>query len=328
MIQFDPYSPVILSGYSGTYSYSTKNFLTYDIDSSAFWYTQRYLQNPGYMTAWTTAKSEKNYKALANCAATKTYVAVGYGTKRFDASWSIVMRQREKSDKSDLEMCHKGLPNLTPGRNNAGITSVGYKLVVCGGYETLAVEVLNTCMYLDTKKASPKWHSMESMLNKRRRFSLVSYGDVVMAIGGIEGTTELDKVERWSEGKGWEECSALPKGLKKTCAVADEGSGNIYVAGGHDGISFQTKVYVYHVYTDQWSLHSTMKYPQTSICGITITTRQGDGHRQLMVSLGRYASNYYDLTAESSTWSTAMTTTSTDVGNLVALSPSESVKVS
>ena len=51
------------------------------------------------------------------------------------------------------------------------------------------------------------------MINPRYHYELVSYGGSLFAVGGWrDGVGELNKMERYTPGQGWEEVANLPYG--------------------------------------------------------------------------------------------------------------------
>ena len=49
------------------------------------------------------------------------------------------------------------------------------------------------------------------MINPRYHYELVSYGGSLFAVGGWrDGVGELNKMERYTPGQGWEEVANLP----------------------------------------------------------------------------------------------------------------------
>ena len=330
MIAFDKFNAALLSGYSARYKYSVKNFLQFFPDKNRFYYGRRYLTNPGYASYWTPVSTDKNLKAVSNCLATKFYAAVGYGGTSLDTRWSVVLRQRTIGDTGTLETCHNKIPPLEPSRTTPGVTSVGYRLMVCGGQKEAESTPTDECFYLDTNlhnHSYAEWSPMDSMPNARNGFSFVSYGDIAYAIGG-KAEDKLIEVDRWTLSNGWEGVSPLPFSLYKSCGVADEGSGKIYVTGGKTDGYMNRNVLTYDVYDDTWK--STWVGTMQDYCGISIVHRKRDNHKMLMV-IGKMIVYYYDLTDEKvkgyTRWSSLTPKHSSTGTRVISLSPTESIEV-
>jgi hypothetical protein len=208
--------------------------------------------------------------------------------------------------------CDVAIPDLSPGKYTPGITSVGYWLIVCGGYQ-YGVPAETTCEYLDTNKEDAAWNSMASMPVARADFPLVTYGDAAFAIGGVASDTYLRQVDRWTQTYGWVTVTPYPgPGLSQHCAVADEGYDKIYSLGGFrctsttsSSCSKSNEAYQYTVSTDKWVTFSSLYYSSASI-GCAIVRRAVTGNRILIVS-GSGSSSYgyiqfFDLVSGTS-WS-------------------------
>ena len=80
--------------------------------------------------------ANKNYRALENCNAERTYAAVGWGGTDRNVEWSVMLRKRWQNNNIYRypATCHRAIPDLSPGRWYNGITSIDYNLIICGGY--------------------------------------------------------------------------------------------------------------------------------------------------------------------------------------------------
>ena len=96
MISMTPYSAFMLGAATNTYGTNLANFwvynpenykfedikrLEYHKDESAFLMTitSRFVPAEHVWGYWTTVKRKDNFRALTNCVAERTYVAVGWG---------------------------------------------------------------------------------------------------------------------------------------------------------------------------------------------------------------------------------------------------------
>ena len=61
----------------------------------------RYIQNEHSWGYWTVVN--KNYRALENCMAERTYAAVGWGGTDRNVEWSVMLRQRWQNN--NLNRC-------------------------------------------------------------------------------------------------------------------------------------------------------------------------------------------------------------------------------
>ena len=341
LITFNHYQAAIVSGETTRFDISLSNFYTYDstISSTKIRFNYKYLQNFGYHTGWATIRSEKNYKATANCLASQTYAAIGWGGDQ-NTQWSVVLRQRNRYDLGNFETCHtRIIPDLIPGKKSPGIVVVNYFIIVCGGAEYL-MEPTEECYFLDTNDVNitkyeevkiKGWNTMESMPTARMSFSLESYADVVFAIGGETSTdSATTSVDRWTLNTGWIRSTDLPEPLSETCSTPYEGKGKIFVGGGRGKVSVNKKLFVLDVALETWSEHSSIGISEGS-CGMSIVQHREDGHMLLYV-VGGGKSYYYDLTAEqnsgSSSWRTVGAKYSSSYTRLVSLSMSEMLEVS
>ena len=77
MISLTPYSAFMLGAWSSYYGTSAMNFWVYNPDNYKFEDVKRFMDVKHEWGYWTTVK--KNHRALTNCAAERTYAAVGWG---------------------------------------------------------------------------------------------------------------------------------------------------------------------------------------------------------------------------------------------------------
>ena len=77
MLSLTPYSAFMLGAHSNHYGHSLKNFWVYNPENYRFEHIKRFIHNQHSWGYWTLAN--KNFRALDNCRAERTYAAVGWG---------------------------------------------------------------------------------------------------------------------------------------------------------------------------------------------------------------------------------------------------------
>ena len=349
VISFNEYSVTMVSGSTDRFGMSLSNFYTLYLQTYTFNFNERFLQNYGFQSDWTNVPRGKKYKATANCLASKTYVAIGWGgqkdttsTTRLNTQWSVILRQRSPSlVVGKPEQCHgsSGIPDLVPGRTDPGITVVNYRLMVCGGKKKGGI-TSNDCFFLDTNDVNVtqheevrkiKWSVMESMISTREAFSFETYGDVAYAIGGNDHYGHRADVEKWTVNKGWKATTPFPFRIHNTCTTPYEGQGKIFLGGGRDNANYNSKLFTLDVHTDTWSEHSNIGIgAQGDFCGMSIVQRKVDGHKLLYI-VGGSLNYFFDLTmAEfngTAGWKTVSAAFVSSFSKLISLSLSEMIQV-
>ena len=116
--------------------------------------------------------------------------------------------------------CDTAIPDLSPGRYWPGVTAVGYRLMVCGGFpsgSTVAAHGKH-CFYFDTNSTedSPAWVAMDDMPIARGYFEFETYDDAAYAIAGYS-SGEISQVDRWSKGTGWTQMASYPFINRRFC---------------------------------------------------------------------------------------------------------------
>lgn len=73
--------------------------------------------------------------------------------------------------------------------------------------------------------------------------------------GGSDGHVELDSVDAYTEADGWKAKARLPLALSHAAAaaVADEGGGVLYVAGGWSAGAYLKRVWQYSPANNEWT---------------------------------------------------------------------------
>jgi N-acetylneuraminic acid mutarotase len=316
IVSLTPYSLIALGGETLRYGRNQRNMFYFNMDNRYFESGYNYLYSEMAMSAWVRVK--RSYRSLANCISVVKYAAVGWGGATsstppvYTTSWDVLLRSRSTSmmwEPNSPVRCDNVIPDLSPGKITIGITSVGYWLLVCGGYQYLREEE-KTCNFLDTNQVNPTWETMEAMPRARGDFPFVTYGDAAFAIGGYASGIYLNQMDRWTRTKGWLTVAPYPAaGLRMHCGVADEGFDKIYSLGGIrcDSYNYCTSLneaYQYTVSTNTWSTFpdSTLTYAASAIA-CAITRRSYNGKRILLLTgNGVNYLQYFDLVT-GTTWS-------------------------
>ena len=330
MVTLDPFAPLLIGSGSQMLGTSLRNFWGFNLVNDAFEDGYHYLQNELAMGSVTTFNRTKHYKALENCMAVRTHVAVGWGGATYSSIWSVMLRRRTKSGNSKLPLsCHGKIPPLSPGKLTPGVTAVGYWLLVCGGRQKGKL-VEATCHKLDTQKTAGEatWTEIAAMPIGRRDFGFVTYAGAAFAIAGQTDSTETDRVDRWTTAGAWTEMAKLPIASRASCAVSDEGYDSIYVLGGNTGVNMKT-AYRYKVSENAWSSLPDLKWA-VSTAGCVILNQKGNGRKSLLLvgnSDSTLETQYYDFSTM--VWKTGANSQYTMKRTvLVSLTPTESYAVS
>jgi hypothetical protein len=233
-----------------------------------------------------------------------TYAAVGWGGSAWTGQWDVLLRSRTLAGDSKFPArCDTAIPDLLPGRYMPGVTSVGYRLMVCGGFRNGLPEDA-FCYWLDTNSNTPVWNSMSPMPSARSHYQLITYGDAMFAIGGWRAGAPTNLVDRWTLTQGWVNMAIYPTlNIHRYCAVADEGYDAIYVMGGFvctPNCLSTGQVFKYTISTDTWTGIAGLPWGRLdSGCGITY--KRTDGHRWIINAGHEWGSELvsYDLTTNS-----------------------------
>jgi hypothetical protein len=302
MITPTPYSAYLLGGNTQRFGVNLQNFWEFNKQSNIFEDGIYYLQNEMYSSAW--AMTKKSYKALKNCFSYVTYAAVGWGGSAWSGQWDVLLRSRTMAGDSKLPArCDTAIPDFLPGRMMCGITAVGYRLMVCGGWKNGWPEDA-LCFWLDTNSNTPVWNAMSPMPSARSWFQLITYGDAMFAIGGWRSGAATNLVDRWTLTQGWVNMASYPTlNIHRYCAVADEGYDAIYVLGGlvcTPGCGNTNQVFKYTISTDTWSGFAGLPWNRND-GGCGITYKRTDGHRWIILAGQDWGSElvFYDLTTNS-----------------------------
>ena len=335
MVTLDPYTPFLVGSGSYVHGNSLRNFWEFNYLNSAFEDGYYYLQNEHVYGYVASLNKTKHNRALQNCMAIRTYVAVGWGGNSFSTAWSVMLRKRIQSGNNKLPLsCHGIIPLLSPGKTEVGVTAVGYWLLVCGGQQKGASSMESQCHKLNTQnnEGTAAWTDMDAMPVARGLFEFVTYANAAYAVGGRTITSiysRMARVDRWTKA-GWTQMSDMPTAMIAHCAVSDEGYNSIFVLGGYVGGKGNSKTaYRYKVDQDEWVALQPLQWG-VRMGGCAIMTRKGNGHR-IMLLVGNsdtsHRTQYYDLTTDSGwhTWTDSIYYQ--QATTLVSLTPTESYEV-
>lgn len=144
---------------------------------------------------------------------------------------------------------------MSESKCGLGVAELEGKLIVVGGYGR--AECLRSVeSYCPTTNT---WTEELSLSEARGRVQIAVINGVIYAVGGCNGTTELDTVECLALGKAennetpkkWKKCSKLPfsRSNAGVCAL----DGKIYCIGGWNGQAGIKQCDVYCPQTDKWT---------------------------------------------------------------------------
>jgi influenza virus NS1A-binding protein len=142
---------------------------------------------------------------------------------------------------------------MSESKCGLGVAELDGKLIVVGGYGR--AECLRSVeSYCPTTNT---WTEELSLSEARGRVQIAVIKGTIFAVGGCNGTTELDTVECLALGntgekpKKWKKCSKLPypRSNAGVCAL----DGKIYCIGGWNGQAGIRQCEVYCPQTDTWA---------------------------------------------------------------------------
>lgn len=142
---------------------------------------------------------------------------------------------------------------MSESKCGLGVADLEGKLIVVGGYGR--AECLRSVeSYCPTTNL---WTEELSLSEARGRVQIAVINGTIFAVGGCNGTTELDTVECLALGgigekpKKWKKCSKLPypRSNAGVCAL----NGKIYCIGGWNGQAGIKQCEVYCPQTDTWA---------------------------------------------------------------------------
>lgn len=144
---------------------------------------------------------------------------------------------------------------MSESKCGLGVAELDGKLIVVGGYGR--AECLRSVeSYCPTTNT---WMEELSLSEARGRVQIAVINGTIYAVGGCNGTTELDTVECLALGKNendtkpkkWKKCSKLPfsRSNAGVCAL----DGKIYCIGGWNGQAGIKQCDVYCPETDKWT---------------------------------------------------------------------------
>ncbi|XP_015590524.1 influenza virus NS1A-binding protein homolog isoform X2 [Cephus cinctus] len=147
------------------------------------------------------------------------------------------------------------LPTMRAGKCAVGCANLNGTLLVCGGYDR--VECLKSVdQYLPETNT---WQVLSAMREARGRFGIAVVNGKVYAIGGSNGSTELDTVEVLNPEAGWKWSAIanlpLARSNSGVCALGK----NIYCIGGWNGQAGIKQCDIFDPETGEWSSIESLK---------------------------------------------------------------------
>ncbi|XP_059608606.1 influenza virus NS1A-binding protein-like isoform X2 [Phlebotomus argentipes] len=139
-----------------------------------------------------------------------------------------------------------------------GVSELDGKLLVCGGYDR------GECLRLVEAYCPDEnvWIQRPSMIEARGRVQIAVIAGTTFAVGGSNGTTELDTVECLPEGASkWRKCCRLP--LARSNAGVCALNGRVYCIGGWNGQSGIRQCDALDIDGDRWDSVSPLNTGRT-----------------------------------------------------------------
>jgi N-acetylneuraminic acid mutarotase len=139
-------------------------------------------------------------------------------------------------------------PALPSEVSHGTAITLGGKILLVGGNNS-ANQPINQVLELDP--ATNEWNQKAPMPMARHAVKLIHLDDMVWAIGGYDGSTQLDKVEIYDvANNSWTTSPSLS--TPRNWSSAWVSNGRIYVAGGHNG-AYLNSIEAYDPATNQWT---------------------------------------------------------------------------
>ncbi|XP_055356681.1 uncharacterized protein LOC129601808 [Paramacrobiotus metropolitanus] len=169
----------------------------------------------------------------------------------------IVFRSVERLCPSDLGWGN--LMSLPIGVCNAGLVARSEFIYLCGGQlpdgsasgDTFRFDTFNN-----------KWEAKKRMNSPRFALGIAAFGEYIYAIGGCDGRSVLNTVERYCiPSDNWEFVADLPVPLSG-CSVVDL-EGSLYVFGGVSDRGFSDEVLRYAHQSGSWSSAKSVHVSRT-----------------------------------------------------------------
>lgn len=151
--------------------------------------------------------SEHNFMALVTIGGKLTTLSIQLRLNTPNAPSPVITPEASRPVSEEKPDLYCVLANMTNGRCAIGCANLDGNLLVCGGYDR--TECLKTVeVYLPEQNT---WRPMPAMREARGRFQIAMLADKVYAIGGSNGTTELDTVEMLEpNAQKWAKVTRLP----------------------------------------------------------------------------------------------------------------------
>ncbi|CAH1159086.1 unnamed protein product [Phyllotreta striolata] len=203
---------------------------------------------PDWNLIATTSISDHSFLALVTLAGKLSTLSVQLRLNTPSTPSPVQTPEASRSASEDKPDVYCAVANMSCQRCALGCGNYNNTLIVCGGYDR--TECLRSAeQYIPE---SNTWKNLPAMRESRGRFKIVVLNEKVYAIGGSNGTTELDTVEMldFSLGK-WVKLPKMPL-ARSNMGVCALGS-RIYCIGGWNGQFGIKQCHVFDPETAVWS---------------------------------------------------------------------------
>jgi N-acetylneuraminic acid mutarotase len=159
-------------------------------------------------------------------------------------------------------------PTMGLSRAYAGAAVINNKVYIVGGYdgEPGRNGYLDTNLCFDSE--IQEWSMVQQMNQPRCYLSMATFGGYIYAIGGMDGQTRLNTVERYDPKTNiWANMPPMTQARSDGCAVAYNGC--IWVLGGFNGENIHDTVEIFNPNTMEWTNGPSMLTPRSGVKAIT-----------------------------------------------------------
>jgi kelch-like protein 10 len=159
-------------------------------------------------------------------------------------------------------------PTMTFSRAYAGAGIMENKVYIIGGYdgEPGRNGYLDTNLCFDSE--IQEWSMVQPMNQPRCYLSTATFGGYIYAIGGMDGQTRLNTVERYDPKTNiWTNMPPMTQARSDGCAVAY--NGNVWVLGGFNGVDIHDSVEIFNPNIMEWTNGPSMLTPRSGVKAIT-----------------------------------------------------------
>lgn len=165
-------------------------------------------------------------------------------------------------------------PMLPDPRLEPGVTAVGQRLVVLGGFDTDLMAGLRITTRVDVLDVGTgMWGQFPDAPVAWTHIQLAAVGTTIYLLGGLEGSTyvahgEAYKLDTLDLGAGWQPLASMPLGMERGSAgvvVSPPGTppGRIYLIGGAGTNNALASVIYYDTIANTWGQLPDLPAPRS-----------------------------------------------------------------